>query len=471
MLPEPQAIGQSRQQQRKTRQKACNACIKAKRRCDLQHPSCRRCVVKGTPCVYSSTRLHDHVSTASPTSSTGSSSSTATSIIDTRKHALSIPSNSQQQSLVSHYQNDGSQRPFFQADHYFFNNDYATQSMQFFLLPGTWTVIDSTKNDRNRTHRSVPQLNSTVHQVQCWIKQWIEEGSNSFVHRRLYHSRESSGDGRGRLRMPRCIQDAYTTCAAYFACTEKNREMILGIVEERVVTLLEEEGDPDDHNIDNGVEDQCDDQISTATLRIENEGQTNAKPSKHRSVLDHLARVQALLVYQTIRLFDGDPRSRIMAESLIPVLSRWCKRMIDSALLSSQYVNSATSIINTKGQASFEKKLNSDWNAWILAESVRRTWLVAGHMQCIYRLLSYGFTVCPGGLMFTTRAGLWQAESAYEWWAKFREKDVLFCPSLETGKYLLKPGVTNPDDIDDFGRFVLRIIEGEERVDKWLAVS
>lgn len=73
--------------------------------------------------------------------------------------------------------------------------------------------------------------------------------------------------------------------------------------------------------------------------------------------------------------------------------------------------------------------------------------------------------------MFTTRAGLWQAESAYEWWAKFREKDVLFCPSLETGKYLLKPGVTNPDDIDDFGRFVLRIIEGEERVDKWLAVS
>ena len=73
--------------------------------------------------------------------------------------------------------------------------------------------------------------------------------------------------------------------------------------------------------------------------------------------------------------------------------------------------------------------------------------------------------------MFTTRAGLWQAESAYEWWSKFREKDVLFFPSLESGKHLLKPGVTSPDDIDDFGRFVLRIIEGEERVNKWLAVS
>lgn len=291
------------------------------------------------------------------------------------------------------------------------------------------------------------------------------------MHKRLYHSRESSGDGRGRLHMPRCIQDAYTTCAAYFACTEKNREMILGIVEERVATLLEEEGDPDDLNIDKNFEDQSDDPSLAATLRIENDGQTKAKPSKPLSVLDHLARVQALLVYQTIRLFDGDPRSRIMAESLIPVLSRWCKQMLDSALLSSQYVNLATSTISTKGQASFEKKLNSDWNAWILAESVRRTWLVAGHMQCIYRLLSYGFTVCPGGLMFTTRAGLWQAESAYEWWAKCREKDVLFCPSLESGKYLLKSGETSPDDVDDFGRFVLRIIEGEETVDKWLAVS
>jgi hypothetical protein len=384
--------------------------------------------------------------------------------------------------LVFHYQNDGPQQPFFQSDHYFFNNNnnnnnnnnYATQSMQFFLLPGTWTVTVSTAKDRSRTHRSVPQLNSSVHEVQCWVKQWIEEGSNMFVHKRLYRTRDnnignSSVDGKGRLHMPRCIQDAYTTCAAYFASTEKNREMMLGIVEDRVATLLDEEGDPDDHEIDSGNGEEFEDPFSTATLRIENDGQKSQKPSKPRSVQDHLARVQALLIYQIIRLFDSDPRSRIMAESLIPVLSRWCKQMLDGALLSSQYVNSATSSINTKNQAHIEKKLNSDWNAWILAESVRRTWLVAGHMQCIYQILSYGFSVCPGGLMFTTRAGLWQAESAYEWWAKCREKDALFCPSLESGKYLLKPGVA--DDVDDFGRFVLKIIEGEERVNKWLAVS
>lgn len=461
MLPEAQDTGRTRQQQRKTRQKACNACIKAKRRCDLQHPSCRRCVVRGTACIYSSTRLHDHVNTASPTSG----SSASASVIHTRNNASPIPKDSQN-SWVFQYQNDEPQQFLFQSDNYFLNNNYATQSMQFFLLPSTWTVMDSTGNRRNRNHRSVPQLNSTVRQVQSWVKQWIEEGSNMFVHKRLYRSQDGSGDGRGKLHMPRCIQDAYTTGAAYFSSTEKNKEMVLGIVEERVATLLDEEGDTDTLNID-----QFDGTSSPGILRIEDDRHTKAKPSKSRGVLDHLARVQALLVYQTIRLFDGDPRSRIMAESLIPVLSYWCKEMLDSALLSSQYITSATSGINTKGQASFEKKLHSDWDAWILAESVRRTWLVAGHMQCIYRLLSYGFTVCPGGLMFTTRAGLWQAESAYEWWAKIKEKDVLFCPSLESGKYLLKPGETSPDDVDDFGRFVLRIIEGEERVDKWLAVS
>ncbi|EED13936.1 hypothetical protein TSTA_101720 [Talaromyces stipitatus ATCC 10500] len=468
----------SEQQQRKTRQKACNACIKSKRRCDLQHPSCRRCVIKGIACVYSSTRLHDHVSAASPDSSpdssTGSSSNTTTSIVGGQQHAIPVYNENQQPPLLFHYQDDGLRQTLFQSDHYFLNNsNYITQPMQFFLSPGTWIVADSTASDRDRTHRSVHQLNSSVHQVRCWLKQWVEEGSNMFVHKRLYYAHDNNfgSDGRGRLQMSRCIQDAYTTCAAYFTCTSRNKQMVLGLVEERVATLLEEKCDEEDRDVFGNTNEVFDFSSPSPRLRIMNNSRSEENPAKPRSVLDHLARVQALLIYQIIRLFDGDPRSRMMAESLIPVLSRWCKNMIDSALLSSEYVHSAATISNTASQANIEKRITSDWNAWILAESVRRTWLVAGHMQCFYRLLSYGITVCPGGVMFTTRAGLWQADSAYEWWAKCREKDVLFCPSLESGRYLLRPGVASPEDIDDFGRFVLQIIEGEERVNKWLSVS
>jgi hypothetical protein len=35
-----------------TRQKSCNACVAGKRRCDKKEPSCSRCLVKKSPCVY-----------------------------------------------------------------------------------------------------------------------------------------------------------------------------------------------------------------------------------------------------------------------------------------------------------------------------------------------------------------------------------------------------------------------------------
>lgn len=35
-----------------TRQKSCNACVKAKRACDKRHPVCSRCVEKKTACIY-----------------------------------------------------------------------------------------------------------------------------------------------------------------------------------------------------------------------------------------------------------------------------------------------------------------------------------------------------------------------------------------------------------------------------------
>jgi len=36
----------------KSRQKNCNSCVQAKRRCDRRAPICSRCVKKKTPCIY-----------------------------------------------------------------------------------------------------------------------------------------------------------------------------------------------------------------------------------------------------------------------------------------------------------------------------------------------------------------------------------------------------------------------------------
>lgn len=376
-------------------------------------------------------------------------------------------------------------------------NGISANPALFFLVPGSWTVTSGEVAQRNRIPRTVPQLNKSVYQVQRWLRQWVEEGSNMFIHKNLYYHDDdgsggssSGGDGAGALHMPQSIQDAYTTCAAYFACTLKNRKMMLRIIEQRVATLLTEQQEYQyrhHQDTDNSQFLSMEDNFHANGIE---ETRNRSSSKKTTSVQDHLARVQALLIYQLIRLYDGDMRSRLMAESLIPVLTRWCAQMLDSALLSSQYVSSSMDAHQMGGNgkekspASTAKKLNSDWRAWILAESVRRTWLVAGHMQCIYRLLSYGINACPGGLMFTPRAGLWHAESAYEWWARCREKTkrragvsdssggsdgLLFCQSLESGSQLLKK--TNPDEVDDFGRFVLLIIAGEEKTNRWLSAE
>ncbi|THC94936.1 hypothetical protein EYZ11_005575 [Aspergillus tanneri] len=52
------------------------------------------------------------------------------------------------------------------------------------------------------------------------------------------------------------------------------------------------------------------------------------------------------------------------------------------------------------------------WHAWILAESVRRTWLVAQMLHAIYVTMQHPVADCPGGITFTVRRGAWEASSA-----------------------------------------------------------
>jgi hypothetical protein len=326
---------------------------------------------------------------------------------------------------------------------YQFDNKY---EYQFFLTPTSWHVTAANRRSiAPRPSWKMSHLHDSVQQVLRWVKQWVDDGSNAFIHRHLY--------GRDR-KMPKCMQDAYTAAAAYFGCNERNRGLVLGIIEDRVGMLLEEQQQQQE----------------------EEEEWSRGKVSAGKGVVgEHLARVQALLVYQVLRLLDGDARQRSLAEALIPTLRGWSMQMLECALLSSQYVqqqqqhltltDSSTTAIYA---APVAQKRESEWQAWILAESVRRTWLVAGHTQCIYGLLRNGISLCPGGLMFTTRAGLWQADSAEEWWETCYQNDVLFCHSLETHTQLIKKA-KGPHEVDDFGMFVMRIIsEAEEVEGMWL---
>jgi hypothetical protein len=122
-------------------------------------------------------------------------------------------------------------------------------------------------------------LSRLLRQVVAWLTDWVEQGRNPFIHRQLY-----------RYRMPLCVQDAFMSLSAYLSKTSANENIIYRIIEDRVMQLVAE-GIPS----------------------------LGASPQSV-DTLEHLGRIEALLVYQCVGLYDGNVRLRYLAEQHIPVL-------------------------------------------------------------------------------------------------------------------------------------------------------
>jgi hypothetical protein len=255
-----------------------------------------------------------------------------------------------------------------------------------------------------------------VGEIKRWLQLWIFENKTAFIHQRLYHG-----------QLPRCIQDAYSACAVYFAKNAANEGMTFRIIEDKVGQLLQNQ---------------------------------RAEPSMSMlGVFEHLTHVQALLVYQIIRLFDGDIRQRALAEQQIPTLHRWTKDMWDCGLVSGSKI-----ALNSGAMVETHEDVDSTWREWILAESVRRTWLAANITQSVYLTLKQGWANCPGGVMFTAQTELWDAPSACRWAKACREYNHFFLHSLQADKLFTE---ARANEIGDFGRLILVVTYGLGRVENW----
>ncbi len=267
-----------------------------------------------------------------------------------------------------------------------------------------------------------------------WLTEWVEKGSNPFVHSRLY-----------RTRFPRCIQDAYTALSCYLHKTASNEQTVLQIIEDRARQLLAEYNVPSAHSEAENMD------SSSITL----------------DSLEHVARVQALLVYQVLCLFDGDIRLRHIAESHLPVLNGWMEQMIEHAshavCLGGSVISSAHE--QTAADFSLSDCENLLWYSWILAESIRRTWLVASGIQGTYLVIQQSQAItCLGGMMITTRRGVWEAQSARVWEKLCSAVNVGLMQVAEMGKLYTEVA---SEDIYDFTMFLLPPTSGEEQMERW----
>ncbi|GAB1320962.1 hypothetical protein MFIFM68171_11172 [Madurella fahalii] len=301
--------------------------------------------------------------------------------------------------------------------------------------------------------------------------------------------------------MPECVEDAYTSLATYHAAAPGAKATALHIIEERVNRLIRSQP-PDECNVAG---------LSSGFLV---------------DTPTHLARTQALFVYQLVRLFDGDIRARARAETHIDVLHTWANRMLESArldcaaaellstspaeqsgmmLLPMSSTTTNDDLFQVRSTPSTDTAAMSHdgnalslpsnpfllpphastpllWHAWITAESIRRTYLAATFMQSVYNTLKQGWSICPGGAAFTALNGLWDARSGYAWLEVLQSS--LRASTEGGGEGILSKGLSpwaliqslegwrvleaaRPEEVDEFTRAVLEISYGVERVEGW----
>ncbi|KAI1102858.1 putative aldo/keto reductase [Jackrogersella minutella] len=259
--------------------------------------------------------------------------------------------------------------------------------------------------------------------LQCWVKNC----HNSFIHRRLYEK-----------GMPTCVQDAFTTLAAYTGRTPATKETILLIAEERSSTLAR---------------------------------QSPPTTGSAQGIMAHLARVQALFVYEFIQLFDGSVRVRTSAEKQLPTLLQWVTRMWEAV---KQYRGEDSSPGNRPLQwtaSEFDREYDASsemWQSWILTESVRRTHAISVTVANIYQIMTKGWAECTGGVMFTARRGLWEAESAMKWLQLSCAKPPLLVPSLQPGPWISQYAA---EEFDDFAKLFWTFIVGKDKIQSWIDKS
>lgn len=263
-------------------------------------------------------------------------------------------------------------------------------------------------------------LKRNLGRVHHWLARWVDEGGNPFIHPQLY-----------RHRFPQSIQDAYTALSCYLRRNTANEMMIFRIIEDRATKLVEED-------------------TNSASL----------------DTLEHLARVQALFIYQLIGFQDSDARLRHISETHMPVLRAWCYQMVESA---SQEACLGTCVVLSRSDPSiaavdFSSSSKNLWFAWILAESIRRTWLMVSGIQGVYEMVQKASAHCMGAMVLTTRVGFWEASTSLAWEKKCSEAYGGLVKMNEAGALLAHVGI---EDINEFTKLALELTHGSEQMERW----
>jgi hypothetical protein len=296
-----------------------------------------------------------------------------------------------------------------------------------------------------------------VNQYRAWPRRWVLEATTPFIHPSLYTGSRSSLSG-----LPPALQDAFAVSAAYTAKNEANSDLIMQLVETKTNALL-----------------YSADQSSW-------------------TIMGQLAALQALLIYQMIRLFDGDVRQRALAEAVEPVQAAWTAALqarvggdiFQGADLHSSASLSATASIDPQANLASSSSSTatrpasgshgapavtvsddaaSAWRRWLFSESVRRTIIISFVSRGIYAMAKQGY--CRLGpvvtdMSFTSGSRLWTAKTPGQWQRAVNETDPGWVNRMDFSEIL---GGGDPANLDEFGIMMAVTYRGKDVMEDWMA--
>lgn len=181
--------------------------------------------------------------------------------------------------------------------------------------------------------------------------------------------------------------------------------------------------------------------------------------------LDCLAHTQALILYQIIRLFDGDIGARASAERMIPAIE-------SSAMSLFSHVQYDIDRTPTCSLPLFPiASTKTFWMDWILQESLRRTLLFTFYFMQIYRIMAgYRGLQCDGRMglchSWTLSAHLWNARSPLAFAEAWTNKNHLIVTDALFGKVLQE---AMAHDVDVLGRIFISSLLGVDEAEGWFA--
>ncbi|KAH8169955.1 C6 zinc finger domain-containing protein [Sarocladium implicatum] len=227
-------------------------------------------------------------------------------------------------------------------------------------------------------------------------------------------------------RMPKSIRDAQAACALYMAKTPINTPVIM-----------------------RSIDSYCTDLLSSPT------------PT---TAFDALAHAQSLLLYQIIRLFDGDIRSRSSAERSITALETAAISLLPHVPFDEPLLPAPALPLTPLGPTKMF------WKQWLFHESARRTMLFIFFFLQAYRMVSGGKILpCDGKLWlvhsWTMSAHLWKAKTPVEFAQAWKDRNHFVVTNAMFNAVLAE---AKADDVDLFGKMLISALMGQDEADAWL---